>query len=280
EAVGFSSIWVMDHLMQIPQVGREWEDMPESWTLLSWIAAHSTSVRLGVLVSPVTFRHPAHLAKIVATADVLSGGRIVCGLGLGWWDHEHRNYAIPLPSVGDRYALLEDTAQLLPVMWGPGSPAFTGQVVSIPAAVCYPRPLQEHVPILIGGSGRRTLRLAARHADACNLFGAADVVRARVDFVRSHSESLLVTHLSTAVTSTSSRALAADVARLAPGPPAHVSMERLGAGTVDDQIGRYAALADAGVQTAIVALPDVTTPGALETFGSVIRAFEVPGRAW
>ena len=174
EAVGFSSLWVMDHVVQIPQVGRPWDDMLESWTTLAWLAARTTTIRVGPLVTGVTLRNPAHLAKIVATLDVLSGGRAICGLGLAWWEWEHHLYGWSFPPAADRYALLEDTLKLLPVMWGPGSPPFAGRVLKIDEALCYPRPLQEHVPILLGGGGEKTtLRLAARYADACNLFGDA-----------------------------------------------------------------------------------------------------------
>ena len=100
EAVGFTSLWVMDHMVQIPQVGRRWEDMPESWTTLAWLAARTRTIRLGTLVTGVTLRNPAHLAKIVATLDVLSGGRAICGLGLAWWEWEHRLYGWPLPGHG------------------------------------------------------------------------------------------------------------------------------------------------------------------------------------
>jgi F420-dependent oxidoreductase-like protein len=291
EGVGFSSIWVMDHVVQIPQVGRPWEDLPESWTTVAWLAARTSTARLGVLVTGVTFRNPAHLAKIVATADVLSGGRVVCGLGAAWWEHEHRLYGWDFPPVPDRFALLEDTVQLLPLMWGPGSPPFKGAVLDVPEAICYPRPVQEHVPIVIGGSGeRRTLRLAARYADACNLFGDPDVVAHKVDVLRRHCADVgrdpaevRVTHLSTAVAARTGRELDAVVERIRPraAPPESV-VGRLGVGTVADQISRYRGLAAAGVQTAIVALPDVAAPGALESFGEVIAACaeEPRPRAW
>jgi F420-dependent oxidoreductase-like protein len=282
EAVGFQSIWLMDHMLQIPQVGRPWEDIPESWTTLAWLAGRTRKVRLGTLVTAVTMRNPAHLAKIVATVDVLSGGRAVCGIGLAWWQHEHDLYGWPFPPVGDRYDLLEDALQLLPLMWGPGTPAFKGKVLEVPEAVCYPRPVQEHVPILVGGSGeKRTLALAARYADACNLFGDAAAVAHRVKVVREHcrrfgrdAEEIEVTHLSTALAEPSRRQLDAAVGRLAgPSETPEAAATRLGAGTVEDHVGRYRLLAEAGVQTAIVSLPDAWTPGGLENFGRVIDRF-------
>jgi len=289
EGVGFSSLWVMDHVIQIPQVGRPWEDIPESWTTLGWLAARTDRVRLGVLVTNVTLRNPAHLAKIVATADVLSGGRVICGLGAGWWEHENRTYGWGFPPAGERLDVLEDTLRLLPVMWGPGSPPFEGRAVRVAETVCYPRPVQEHVPIVVGGGGeRRTLRLAAELADGCNVFGEPDSVRHKVEVLHQHCgaagrdpAAVMVSHLSTAVVRQSRRELDAAVDALrGRGAPAESVVARLGAGTVDEQVGRYRALAEAGVQTAIVALPDVAAPGALESFGQVIAAFPAPPRPW
>ena len=285
ESVGFTSLWVMDHVVQIPQVGRPWEDMPESWTTLAWLAARTRTARLGTLVTGITLRNPAHLAKIVATLDVLSGGRAVCGLGLAWWEWEHKLYGWRFPPTAERYALLEDALQLLPVMWGPGSPAFAGRMLEVAETLCYPRPIQEHVPILVGGSGEKdTLRVAARYADACNLFGDAPTVARKRSGLEQHCARIgrdpaevRVTHLSTAVVADSRREVAAAVRRIRPdgSAPEHAAAA-LGAGTVDDQIGRYTELGAAGVQTAIVALPDVFTPGALEAFGQVIAAFDEP----
>jgi F420-dependent oxidoreductase-like protein len=282
EAIGFSSIWLMDHVMQIPQVGPLWEDIPESWTTLAWLAAQTTSIRLGTLVTGVTLRNLAHLAKIVATTDVLSGGRVICGIGAAWWKDEHRRYGWRFPGLDERYALLEDALRLLPLAWGPGTPGFTGAVTTVPEAICYPRPIQDHIPILVGGSGeRRTLRLTARYADACNLFGDPPTVERKLRVLAGHCADvgrdvteIRVTHLSTAVTAPTRRELDGLVDRIGRNPDdRQVAAERLGAGTVEDQIGRYRQLADAGVQTAIVALPRVAEPGILEAFGAVIAAF-------
>lgn len=121
-------------------------------------------------MTAITFRNVSHLAKIVATLDVLSGGRAACGLGAAWFAREHDAYGWPLPPAPARFALLEDALRLLPLLWGPGTPPFEGEVLGRRETLCYPRPIQEHVPILVGGGGeRRTLRLAARHADACNV---------------------------------------------------------------------------------------------------------------
>ncbi|MBW3605877.1 MAG: LLM class flavin-dependent oxidoreductase [Actinobacteria bacterium] len=167
ERIGFSSVWVMDHVVQIPQVGREWDDILESYTTLGYLAAVTHRCRLGVLVTAITFRNVSHLAKIVATLEVLSGGRAACGVGVGWFAREHAAYGWELPPVGERFALLEDALRLLPMMWGPGTPSFEGPALGRREAICYPRPISERVPILVGGGGeQRTLRLVAQYADA------------------------------------------------------------------------------------------------------------------
>jgi F420-dependent oxidoreductase-like protein len=265
EEAGFTSIWVMDHFLQIPVVGREWEDMLESYTTLGFLAGRTTHARLGTLVTGVTYRNLAHLAKIVATLDVLSGGRAMCGIGAAWFAREHELYGWELPPLGRRYEMLEDALELLPLMWGPGSPSFEGRTTTVPAATCYPRPLQEHVPIWVGGSGeRRTLRLVARYADGCNLFGDAATVRHKVSVLQGHCAEVdrdpaevWVSHLSTA------SVVGID------GTRSHAD-----AGSVEEQVGRYRELAEAGVQTAILGIPELgTDAGALARFAAVIGRF-------
>jgi len=252
EEAGFTSLWVMDHFLQIPQVGPHWEDMLESWTTLAFLAARTESARLGTLVTGVTYRNIAHLAKIVATLDVLSGGRAVCGIGAAWFEREHRAYGWPFPPLADRFAQLTDALELLPLMWGKGAPAYSGRTIEVAEAVCYPRPLQDHVPILVGGSGeRRTLRLVAEHADACNLFGDPDTVRRKVEVLHRHC---------------------ADVGR----DPADIDVTVLStadAPTVEDHVGRYRSYAEAGVGTVIVNFPELTSPEPLARFAEVISAF-------
>jgi F420-dependent oxidoreductase-like protein len=256
EEAGFSSISVMDHFVQIPGVGREWEDMLESTATLGYLAASTSTARLGALVTGVTYRNPAHLAKIVATLDVLSGGRAFCGLGAAWFGREHELYGWEFPPVAERYELLEDALELLPLMWGKGTPRFDGRRITVPAATCYPRPLQERVPILVGGSGeRRTLRLVARHADACNLFGEPDVVARKIEVLRAHCEAEDRDPASITITTLT---------------------EEDGTASVEDVIGRYRQYAEVGVQEAIVALHLDGTPTAIEAFAPVIAAFRVP----
>jgi F420-dependent oxidoreductase-like protein len=266
EEAGFKSLWVMDHFLQIPQIGREWEDMLESYTTLAYLAGVTERIRLGTLVTGITYRNIAHLGKIVATLDVLSGGRAMCGIGAAWFEREHKLYGWEFPPRRERFAILEDALELLPLMWGPGSPRFEGRTVTVHEAICYPRPLQERVPIMVGGSGERvTLRLVARHADACNLVGDVDRVRHKLAVLREHCATegrdpatIEVTHLAQA------RVVAAGEAR-----------EGQGAATVEEHVGRYRELAEAGVQTAIVGLSDPgNAPESVERFGEVVAAFE------
>jgi F420-dependent oxidoreductase-like protein len=282
EEVGFHGIYVMDHFIQIPVVGPDWHDMLDSYTTLSFLAGHTRSVRLGALVTGVTYRNVAHLGKIVATLDVLSGGRAVCGLGAAWYEREHVAYGWRFPPLAERFALLEDALELLPLQWGPGSPSFDGRLISVPEAVGYPRPLQERVPIMVGGSGeRRTLKLVARYADACNLFGDPDTVRHKLDVLRAHGETvgrdpaeIEVTNLTSALVAADRGSLDALVERSRPptlSPEAFA--DRVKAGTADDQIGRYRQYAEAGVQTAIVNFPALDGPGQIEQFAPVIAAF-------
>lgn len=264
EETGFRSLWVMDHLLQIPQVGREWEDMLESYTTLGYLAGVTRTIRLGTLVTGITYRNLAHLAKIIATLDVLSGGRAQCGLGAAWFAREHELYGWDFPPRGERYARLEDALELLPLMWGPGAPRFDGRTITVAEATCYPRPLQERIPILVGGSGeRRTLRLVARHADACNLFGDPETVRHKVAVLREWCDvegrdpaAVRITHLAAA------RVIADGEQRTGPG-----------AATVTEHVGRYRELADAGVQTAIVGLGDADGPDSVRRFADVVAAF-------
>ena len=148
---------------------------------------HRDRCALGTLVTGVTYRNIAHLAKIVATLDVLSGGRAVCGLGAAWFEREHRAYGWRFPPLAERYASSRTPSSCCPSCGARARPPFSGRTIEVAEAVCYPRPLQDHVPILVGGSGeRRTLRLVARHADACNLFGDPDTVRHKVEVLHRH----------------------------------------------------------------------------------------------
>lgn len=282
EAAGFDAIYVMDHFRQIPQVGRAWDDFLESYTTLGYLASSTDRVRLGALVTGVTYRNLAHLAKIVATLDILSAGRAICGLGLAWFKDEHVAYGWEFPSMAERYRRLEDALELLPLLWGPGSPSFTGRTVSVPEALCYPRPLQAHVPIIVGGGGEhRTLRLAARYADAANVLGDVETVRRKATVLERHSlavgrdpHQVELTHLSTVLVGADDRHVRELIEQYRPRrmtPAAYANAVH--AGTVSDHIGRFRELADAGAREVMLRLPDPLDSQALECMAMVIKAF-------
>ncbi|WP_404390603.1 LLM class flavin-dependent oxidoreductase [Humibacillus xanthopallidus] len=168
EDVGFVGLALMDHLIQIPQVGRAWDPIPEPWVTLGALAAATTRLRLGTLVSPVTFRAPGVTAKAAATLSALSGGRAFVGVGAGWWEREHQAYGLEFPSAAKRLDTLERSIETMRALWAPGTKPYAGQRVSLPETTCYPRPVGD-LPVIVGGGGARTLRIAARLGDGCNV---------------------------------------------------------------------------------------------------------------
>lgn len=282
EAAGFDSLWVMDHLRQIPQVGRDWDPMLESYTTLGFLAAATERIQLGTMVTGVTYRNVGLLAKTIATLDVLSGGRAMCGIGAAWFEKEHRAYGWEFPSNGARLDLLEEALQALPLLWGPGSPSFEGEHLQLPDTTCYPRPLQDPVPILVGGGGeKRTLRLVAKYANACNLFGEPADVKHKVSVLDQHCSDVGRDRSDISVTQLSSILIGADGSDLdqrvnaltGPDAIAEEVIDRTNAGTIDDHIGRFRLLSEAGVDTAIVSLADLTQQGAIANAAKVIAAF-------
>lgn len=282
EAAGFRDIWVMDHFRQIRNVGRPWEDIPEAYTALGFMAAETSKIRLGAMVTGITHRPPIVLGKMVATLDVLSQGRANCGLGIGWDAEEHVAYGLDFPTTSVRYAMLEETLEMLPLLWGKGTPEFDGEYLDSPGLISYPRPVQDRIPILIGGSGeKRTLRLVARYADACNVFGDPDRVRHKVSVLERHCaevgrdpSQVEVTHLTNALVSQDRTALRDRVdSQRDRNTTAEEFMKRNNAGTVDDLEELFAAYREAGADHSIVSLPDVVRQGSLEDFGQVIARF-------
>ena len=266
EEAGFTHLSVMDHFLQIPVIGRRWDEMLDSWTTLGYIAGHTSRVKLLTLVTGVTYRNVAHLGKMAATLDVLSGGRAICGLGAAWNEDEHNAYGWRFPPTKERFALLEDALQVLPLMWGPGAPSFQGKVVTVPEAICYPRPVQGRIPILIGGGGeKKTLRLVAKYADACNFFGGVEAVRHKLEVLHGHCADLGRDPADIRVTQLSGVFVGDE-------QPEHVPQSVV-AGTVEDHIGRYRELAEAGVQTAFVRFPDLGGTEPIARFAPVIEAF-------
>ena len=188
EGSGFDSVWVMDHFYQIRGVGQRTEPMLEAYTLLGAIAARTSRVRLGTMVTGVTYRNPAMLAKIATTLDVISSGRAILGIGAAWNDDEHRGYGFDFPSARERLERLEEAVQICRAMFTEEAPTFKGKHYRIEEALNFPRPIQrDGPPILIGGGGeRKTLRLVAQYADACNLFGDPEAIRHKLDVLQQH----------------------------------------------------------------------------------------------
>jgi len=182
EAAGFSLVTVMDHLYQIGGVGSATEPMLEGWSVLNALARETTKVRLATLVTGVTYRNPALLAKMVTTLDVISAGRAILGIGAAWNDDEHNGYGFEFPPLRERFDRLEDAVQICRAMFTQESPTFTGTHHRVDAVLNFPRPVRPGgPPILIGGSGeRRTIPLVARYADACNFFGDVETIRHKV----------------------------------------------------------------------------------------------------
>lgn len=171
ETAGFALVTVMDHLYQIPGVGRVTEPMLEGWTTLAALARETRRVRLGTLVTGVTYRNPAILAKTATTLDTISGGRAIFGIGAAWNEEEHAGYGIDFPPVGGRMDRLEEALAIATRMFSEERPTFEGRHYRIERALNVPRPVQHHIPILVGGGGeQRTLRIAAKYADMTHWF--------------------------------------------------------------------------------------------------------------
>jgi F420-dependent oxidoreductase-like protein len=191
EQAGLSTFTVMDHYFQMEHAGSVAEPMLEAYTTLGYVAAKTERMTLGVLVTGVMYRHPGLLAKIVTTLDVLSGGRARLGIGASWYDREQRGLGVPVVPVAERFERLEETLRICLQMWSDDNGPFHGRHYQLAETLCVPPPISRpHPPILVGGGGeRKTLLLAARYADACNVFATspADVAH-KLDVLRSHCD--------------------------------------------------------------------------------------------
>ena len=188
---GFDTLTVMDHYLQIDSIGPPEDPMLEAYTTLGFLAGQTRTLRLGALVTGVTYRHPGLLAKIVATLDVLSGGRAMLGIGAAWYEREHHALGVPYPPTAERFERLEETLQIVRQMWSDDDGPYQGRHDQLAETMCHPQPVQRpHPPILIGGMGeRKTLRLVARYGDACNLFAIGhEAVAHRLDILKRHCE--------------------------------------------------------------------------------------------
>ncbi len=279
DEAGFAGLALMDHLIQIPQVGRSWDPIPEPWVTLGLLAGLDTDLRLGTLVSPVTFRPAGVLAKTAATLDALSGGRAFCGIGAGWWDREHAAFGVPFPSPATRLRMLEAEIETLRALWQPGTRAYRGTHIELPETTCYPRPAG-HIPVIVGGSGDRTLDIAARLADGCNLPSDAGVLDDRIALLRAQCvragrdpAEVAVTVLDVPVVGRDREQVAALVESLRGRVSAAAFARRHHAGVAADHVGRYRLLAERGVSTVFVSLPSLAGRDDLARFAPIIASF-------
>ena len=254
EQAGFYSLWVMDHFFQIRGVGPHENDMLEGYTTLGYLAALTRRVKLGTMATGVIYRYPGILVKTATTLDVLSGGRSYFGIGAAWNEQESRGLGVPFPPISERFELLEEALQIAKQMWSADNGPYRGKHNQLAETLNVPQPLSRpHPPVLVAGSGeKKTLRLVARYADACNLFGTPEIVRSKLEILKQHCR---------------------DVGRN------YETIEKTTLGTADMRAGKMRAqdvitlckqLADLGVQHAIFNIPNVEEIAPLETFGREI----------
>ncbi|GHJ07370.1 LLM class F420-dependent oxidoreductase [Micromonospora humidisoli] len=189
EQAGVASFTVMDHYFQMEAMAPAEEPMLEAYTTLGFVAARTSRMTLGVLVTGVMYRYPGLLAKIVTTLDVLSGGRARLGIGASWYEREQRGLGVPVVPVAERFERLEETLLICRQMWSDDNGPFEGRHYRLAETLNAPQPLQRpHPPVMIGGGGeKKTLLLVARYADACNLFGSSPAeVAHKLDVLRGH----------------------------------------------------------------------------------------------
>ncbi len=256
--VGFDSLWVMDHFFQIRSVGQVTEPMLEGQTVLGFMAAHTRRTRLGLLVGGVHYRQPGLWVKMATTLDVLSGGRAWLGIGAAWNQDESRALGFPFPPLGERFEWLEDTLRLAHEMWQgergserrvEGHHLDAGRALSSPQSISRPR-----VPIMLGGGGeRRTLRLAARYADATNVFGGPETIARKYRVLREHCVSVGRPY------DEIERSTLQDV-----GLGEHRSGRPESPAALVDRLGE---LSDAGAQHVILSYPGIGSLGNLELIG-------------
>jgi len=257
DEAGFDSLWDVDHYFAMePFVGTTDEPMLESCTTLAFVAPVTKRMKLGTLVNGVIYRNPAFLVKQVTSLDVLSGGRAYFGIGAAWYEREAKGYGFPFPPLRERFEWLEEMLQIVKLLWSGQVSVFHGQHFHLAESLCNPMPLSRpHPPILIGGMGeRKTLKLVARYADACNLFLEHDfsVISRKLEVLKRHcdAENRDYRQIERTVVST---------VNLAPGKM-----------TAAEVILRCRRLADLGVQHAIFNFPDVHEVRPIERFGKEI----------
>lgn len=272
ERAGFYSLWVMDHFFQIRGQGPAEHEMLEGWTTLGFAAGVTNRIKLGTMVTGVTYRNPAILVKTATTLDVLSHGRAYFGIGAAWNDQEHAGYGVPFPPVKERFEWLEDTLRLALQMWSDNDEPFHGTRYHAERPLNHPQTVQKpHPPILIGGGGeQKTLRMVAQYADACNLFARMgdDVLQHKLDVLREHCQKVGRDYAEIEKTTLNTVHLSADGAN--------------GTMTPQAAIEYFAHQAAMGIDQAIVNMPNVSDPAVFDLLGTqiipVVQTIPVAGR--
>jgi F420-dependent oxidoreductase-like protein len=252
DQAGFDSIWVMDHFFQIRGLGPAEDPMLEGWTTLGYLAAHTRQARLGLMVGGIHYRLPALWVKAATTLDVLSGGRAWLGIGAAWNREESDALGFPMPSLGTRFEMLEETLQIAHAMWAgergteerfEGAHYTATRLLNAPQSLTRPR-----VPIMIGGGGeQKTLRLVAQYADGTNVFGGPDTLRRKYAVLREHCEAVGRPFERIERSTLQSTRLSAA------GAP--------GTETPEAAAERFNALAEAGAQHVVVGIQNIEQPG-------------------
>ena len=192
EAIGIRTMSFMDHYFQMEAVAPAEQPMLEGYSALGFVAGKTERLRLRLLVTGVTYRHPGLLAKAVTTVDVLSGGRCELGIGAAWYEREHKGLGVPFPPLAERFERLEEAIQICLQMWSDTDGPYDGKHYQLAETLCEPKPVSRPRPrILIGGGGEhKTLRLVAQYADACNIMGEPEEVTRKLDVLRRHCDTL------------------------------------------------------------------------------------------
>jgi F420-dependent oxidoreductase-like protein len=280
ENLGFDSFWVMDHFHQISVVGKQEDPMLEGWTTISVLAGITSKIKLGTLVTGVIYRHPSVLAKMGATLDVLSKGRLFMGIGAAWNQEESLAYGIPFFPNKERLLRLEEAIQIIRKMWTEEPAAtFNGKYYQISNAYCNPKPVQKpSPPIMIGGSGERhTLKIIAKYADACNLFGSAETIKRKLSILREHCksvgrdyDSILKTKLGFIVIDNDRETLEKRIQQISKVIPEEQVRDIITYGTPEDVLKQIELMEEVGIEYLIVDLEPNRELEALEIFGDSI----------
>jgi F420-dependent oxidoreductase-like protein len=280
ENSGFDSFWVMDHFHQIQFVGKPDEPMLEGWTVISVLAGITSKIKLGTLVTGVIYRYPSVLAKVAATLDVLSKGRLFMGIGAAWNEQESAAYDISYPSNQERLVRLEEAIQIIRKMWTEEpSASFNGKYYQINNAYCNPKPIQKpSPPIMVGGSGeRKTLKIVAKYSDACNLFGSAETMKRKLNILKEHCKSvgrdynsILKTKLGAIVLDDNKEMAKTRVQQTFKGIPEEQINEFVIYGTPEDVLRQIELLEEVGIQYLIVDLEPSRELEALDVFANKV----------